>query len=211
MFIETLAAVALMTGDAQERASAMGGGQERVAPRGDYRESCSGEYVNRGRLYADCRTRRGDIRGTSIELNRCGNYEIRNNDGLLVCGPIRGDYEEGRPGRPGGPGNGGGGWGGGNGGGGGWNGGRTSITVYQNSEFRGTSYTFREAIPNLGRSGLNDEISSLRVEGQWEACTDANYRGECRIFDGAIRNLANQGFNDRISSLRPVRRGGGRW
>lgn len=88
MFIETLAAVALMSAaNGQERAPALGGGQERVAPRGDYRDSCSGEYVNRGRLYADCRTRRGDIRGTSIELNRCGNYEIRNNDGLLVCGP----------------------------------------------------------------------------------------------------------------------------
>ncbi|WP_439473188.1 beta/gamma crystallin-related protein [Brevundimonas sp.] len=207
MFIETLAAVALMTGDAQERAPARGGAQERVAPRGDYRDSCSGEYVNRGRLYADCRTRRGDIRGTSIELNRCGNYEIRNNDGLLVCGPIRGDYEEGRPG-----GGGGGGWGGGNGGGG-WNGGRASITVYRDADYRGSQYTFREGIPNLARSGMNDEISSMRVtEGEWEACTDANYRGECRTFRDDVRNLGNHNFNDRISSLRPVRRGGGgRW
>ena len=59
MFIEALAAVAMTSGAGQEVAP-------RVAPRGDYRDSCSGEYVNRGRLYADCRDRRGNIRGTSI-------------------------------------------------------------------------------------------------------------------------------------------------
>ena len=204
MIIETFAAVALMSAGGQDI-------QPRVAPRGDYRDSCSGEYVNRGRLYADCRTRRGDIRGTSIELNRCGNYEIRNNDGLLTCGPIRGEFEErpggGRPGGGWGGGN-GGGWGGGNGGG--W-GGRASITVYRDADYRGASFTFREGIPNLARSGMNDEISSMRVsEGEWEACTDANYRGECRTFRDDVRNLGNHGFNDRISSLRPVGRGGRR-
>lgn len=197
MFIETLAAVALMSAaNGQERAPALGGGQERVAPRGDYRDSCSGEYVNRGRLYADCRTRRGDIRGTSIELNRCGNYEIRNNDGLLVCGPVRGEYED----RPGG----GGGWGGG---GGGW-GGRASITVYRDANFRGASYNFSDAIPNLANSGLNDAISSMQLRGEWEVCTDAYYRGNCRTFRDDVRNLQQWGINDRISSLRPVRRGG---
>ena len=200
MFIESLAAMALMASGAQERAPVMGGGQERVAPRGDYRDSCSGEYVNRGRLYADCRTNRGQIRGTSIELNRCGNYEIRNNDGLLVCGPVRGDYEDrpggGGPGGPGGPGN-GGGWGG-----------RASITVYRDADYRGSSYTFQDSIPNLANSGMNDRISSMRLRGEWEACTDAYFRGTCRTFRDDIRNLANTGMNDRISSLRPVGRGG---
>ena len=198
MFIETLAAVALMSaGDGQARAPVMGGGQERVAPRGDYRDTCSGEYVNRGRLYADCRTRRGDIRGTSIELSRCGNYEIRNNDGLLVCGPVRGDYED-RPGHGGGQG----------GPGGGWGGGRASITVYRDADYRGASYSFQEAIPNLANSGLNDAISSMRLRGEWEACTDAYFRGSCQNFRDDVRNLRNWGMNDRISSLRPVRRGG---
>lgn len=204
MIIETLAVMALMSGGGQQMAPAMGGGQERVAPRGDYRDSCSGEYVNRGRLYADCRTRRNDIRGTSIELNRCGNYEIRNDDGLLVCGPVRGDYEDrpggGGPGGPGGP-----GWPGGPGGG--W-GGRASITVYRDANFRGASYNFQDAIPNLANSGMNDAISSMQVRGEWEACTDAYYRGTCRTFRDDIRNLQQWGLNDRISSLRPVRRGG---
>ena len=60
-------------------AAAMASGQDyaqqRVAPRGGYTQSCSEAYVNRGRLYADCRDTRGRMRGTSIELNRCGGEE----------------------------------------------------------------------------------------------------------------------------------------
>lgn len=200
MFIETLAAVALMSGG-QEMAPMGGGGlQERAAPRGDYRDSCSGEYVNRGRLYADCRTNRGQIRGTSIELNRCSDYEIRNNDGLLVCGPVRGDWED-RPGRPGN----GGGWGGGNGGGWG-NGGRNEITVYKDALYRGESTVFRGEMENLRNTGFNDNISSMQFRGTWEVCTDAYFRGTCRTFSDDVWNLQQHGLNDRISSMRPVRR-----
>ncbi|MFA4939813.1 beta/gamma crystallin-related protein [Brevundimonas sp.] len=192
--------------------AAMASGQDysaqRVAPRGSYAQSCTEAYTNRGRLYADCRTVRGQIRGTSIELARCGNEEINNDDGLLVCGRFRGDYEDSQPGRPGnggGPGNGGPGWGGGNGGG--W--GRSSITVYENSNFRGASREFTSEDRNLGRTPFNDRISSIRVEGRWEVCTDAEFRGRCRVVEGDIRNLSG-GFNDNISSMRPVR-GDGRY
>jgi hypothetical protein len=187
-------------------AAALASGQDitaqRVAPRGGYSRSCTEAYTNRGRLYADCRDMRGQIRGTSIELARCGNEEINNDNGLLVCGRFRGDYEDSQPGRPGG-GNGGGGWGGGNGGG--W--GRSSITVYENSNFRGASREFIGEDRNLGRTPFNDRISSVRVQGRWEVCTDAEFRGRCRIVEGDIRNL-NGGFNDSISSMRPVRGGG---
>jgi hypothetical protein len=199
MLIEMLAAAAVVTGSGQEFAPQIPGGPERVAPRGDYRDSCSGEYVNRGRLYADCRNNRGNIRGTSIELNRCANYEIRNNDGLLVCGPNRGEFED----RPGG--------GGGGGGGGGWGGGgRGSVMVYRDSNFRGASFRFDSEIPNLANTGFNDAISSMQFRGEWEACTDAYYRGFCQTFRDDVRNLQRWGMNDRISSLRPVR-GSGRW
>lgn len=178
--------------------------QPRVAPRGSYAQSCSGSYVNQGRLYADCRDERGQIRGTSIELNRCSDADIANVNGLLVCGRWRGQYEGG--GRPGNP---GGGWDDGRPGGG-WNGGRNSITVYQDSNFRGRSMTFSEAIPDLRASGLNDRISSMQLRGgAWEVCTDARFRGDCRIVSGDVRNL-ERAFNDKISSLRPAR-GGGRW
>lgn len=208
MLIEMLAAATVLSSGGQQAAPQIPGGPERVAPRGSYRDSCNGEYVNRGRLYADCRTNRGGVRGTSIELNRCGNYEIRNNDGLLVCGPNRGEYEDrpggggrpdrpGRPGRPDRP-------------GGGWNGGRTSVTIFRDADFRGASFRFDNEMPNLANTGFNDAISSMRFEGQWEACTDAYYRGQCVTFRDDIRNLRNSGLNDRISSLRPVGRGG-RW
>lgn len=188
-------------------AAALASGQDvtaqRVAPRGGYSRSCTEAYTNRGRLYADCRDMRGQIRGTSIELSRCGNEEINNDNGLLVCGRFRGDYEDRQPGRPGS--GDGGGWNGGNGGG--W--GRSSITVYENSNFRGASREFVGEDRNLGRTPFNDRISSVRVRGRWEVCTDAEFRGRCRIVEGDIRNL-NGGFNDSISSMRPVR-GGGRY
>ena len=67
--------------------------QLKGAPRGDYAQSCSGAYVNLGRLYADCQDRRGQMRSTSIELARCSDSNIRNDNGLLVCGRHRGDFE----------------------------------------------------------------------------------------------------------------------
>lgn len=186
--------------------------QARGAPRGSYAQSCTGAYVNQGRLYADCRDTRGRMRETSIELARCSSSDIGNDNGLLVCARVRGDYEDnGRPGggngnNPGRPGNGNNpGWPGGPGGG--W--GNTTITVYRDAYFRGQSMTFREEIPNLRNSGLNDAISSLRLDrGSWEVCEDANYRGRCQIITGDVRDLGRSGLNDRISSLRPARRGG---
>ena len=204
MLIEMLAAAAVVSAAGQEFAPQIPGGPERVAPRGGYRDSCNGEYVNRGRLYADCRNNRGQIRGTSIELNRCSDYEIRNNDGLLVCGPNRVQYEDrprgGRPDRPERPDRPGGGWGGG----------RSSVTIFRDANFRGASFRFDDEMPNLANTGFNDSISSMQFRGEWEACTDAYYRGQCFTFRDDVRNLGNTGLNDRISSLRPVR-GGGRW
>jgi hypothetical protein len=159
---------------------------------------------------------RGNMRETSIELARCSSEEIVNRDGRLVCGRFQGDFENGgRPGRPGGgwndgrPGRPGGGWDDGRPGNGGW--GRSSITVYRDSDYRGQSMSFREEVPNLRNMGMNDAISSIRLSrGAWEVCEDAYYRGRCEIVSGDMRNLANTGMNDRISSLRPAR-GGGRW
>ena len=191
-------AVTVPSGPAEAQA------QMRGAPRGSYAQSCSGSYVNQGRLYADCRDRRGNMRETSIELARCSSSDIGNDNGLLVCYNHRGDYEDnGRPGNGNGNGN-GGGWGGGNGGG--W--GNSSITVYRDANYRGQSMVFRGEVSNLGNSGMNDAISSIEVNGAWEVCTDANFRGQCQIIDGSVRNLDRWGLNDRISSLRPARRGG---
>lgn len=194
--------------------------QSRGAPRGSYTQSCTGAYVNQGRLYADCRDVRRNVRSSSIELARCSSSDIGNDNGLLVCHNVRGDFEDrgGNNGGGWGGGNNGGGWGGGNNGGGwgnnggGWgnNNGRNSITVYRDSNYRGQSMSFREEVSNLGNSGMNDQISSMEVNGAWEVCTDAYFRGDCRIIDSNVRNL-DRSMNDQISSMRPARRGGGRW
>lgn len=205
-FLIAAAGVVAATGglSAVNVTSAEAQAQARGAPRGSYAQSCTGSYVNQGRLYADCRDRRGQMRETSIELARCSSSDIGNDNGLLVCYNHRGDYED--NGRPGG--GDGGGWPGGpGGGGGGWN--ERSITVYRDANFRGQSMTFREDVSNLRNSGLNDAISSMRLgRGSWEVCEDAYYRGRCQIIDGDVRDLGRTGMNDRISSLRPARRGG---
>lgn len=145
-----------------------------------------------GRLFARCEGGGRDRRASSLDYSRCGRFVIANENGLLVCGPVRGQWEGEE------------GWGGGNGGG--W--GRSSITVYDDANFRGASREFTSEDRNLGRTPFNDRISSMRVEGRWEVCTDAEFRGRCRIVEGDVRFL-NGGFNDNISSLRPVR--GGRY
>lgn len=180
--------------------------QTRGAPRGSYAQSCTGAYVNQGRLYADCQDYRGNMRETSIELARCSSSDISNIDGRLTCGRYQGDYERpGRPGRPGRPDRPVGGWGPG----GGWGGGQHSITIYRDADYRGQSLSFRDEVRDLRRSGMNDATSSIRLRGSWEVCVDADFRGRCEIVHNDVRDLRNSGINDRISSMRPVR--GGRW
>lgn len=192
--------------------------QSRGAPRGSYAQSCSGAYVNQGRLYADCLDTRGRARSTSIELAPCSSSDIGNDNGLLVCQGVRGQFENNGGGNGGGwngggggnnGGNNGGGWGGGNNGGG-WNSGRNSITVFADRDYRGAFQTFRGEQYNLSNTDFNDRISSIQLNGPWEVCSDSGFRGYCQVIEGNVRNLNNTGLNDRISSMRPLR-GGGRY
>jgi hypothetical protein len=221
-----LAALTLLT--PMSASAQRNGGGNGGQPGGSYAQSCSDIRIDSGRLYAECRTGGRDSRSTSIEYGRCVG-DIGNNQGMLVCNGAQGRFENngggngngghpgngngggGRPGNDNGNGN-GGGWGGGNGpghgngggNGGGWNG-RNSITVYEDSNFRGGSTTFNGEMPNLGRRQLNDNISSMQMSGSWEACSDPYFRGACQTFTGDVRNLNSTAINDRISSLRPVR------
>jgi hypothetical protein len=51
-------------------------------------------------------------------------------------------------------------------------------------------------------SGINDEISSIRLFGSTEVIIfrDPNMRGDTRRFTSGVRDLRNAGFNDRLSS-----------
>jgi hypothetical protein len=84
--------------------------------------------------------------------------------------------------------------------------GYSGITVYEHPDFRGESVTFRNAIPDMRETGLNDRISSLEVDGNqaWEVCRDVHFGGGCRVFQGSIDDLRSEGWNDRISSMRAV-------
>ena len=88
---------------------------------------------------------------------------------------------------------------------GGYNG-YSGITVYEDPNFRGDSFTFRNEVRDLREEGLNDRISSLEVDGNqaWEVCRDINFGGGCRVFQGTIDDLRSEGWNDRISSMRAV-------
>ncbi|NBW06624.1 MAG: hypothetical protein EBR82_01190 [Caulobacteraceae bacterium] len=186
-----------------------GGGWNGRQPDGSYTRSCNSIRVDSGRLYAQCMDTRSDRRSTSIEFGQCRG-DISNSNGLLACNGALGRFE--RDDRPGNGGGNGGGWGGGNGpgngngggNGGGW-GGRNSITVFEDSNYRGGSATFTGEMPNLSRRQLNDNISSMRMNGTWEACSDPYFRGTCQTFTGDVSNLNYTSINDRISSLRPVR------
>jgi|EndMetStandDraft_5_1072996.scaffolds.fasta_scaffold289517_2 hypothetical protein len=84
--------------------------------------------------------------------------------------------------------------------------GYSGVTVYEDPNFRGDSVTFRDEVPDLRQEGLNDRISSIRVDGNqaWEVCRDVNFGGGCRTFQGSIGDLRAEGWNDRISSMRAV-------
>lgn len=80
------------------------------------------------------------------------------------------------------------------------------ITVYEDPDYRGDSFTFRNEIADLRQHGLNDRISSIELTGNqaWEVCQDINFGGACRTFTGAVDDLRDLGWNDRISSMRAV-------
>ncbi len=81
-----------------------------------------------------------------------------------------------------------------------------SITLFEHKDFQGRSLTTSEAVVDLGGTGLNDAVSSVKVvPGQrWLLCKNKKFRGGCIVVDRDISDLAPLDFNDRISSLRPV-------
>lgn len=172
--------------------------QTRRIPDGSYQRSCRDAQAWNGMLRAVCRTESGQWRRSELNVRDCRG-DIANVNGQLRCQtntrPGAGGPGHGRPG-PGGPGH----------DRPGQAHGRGSITVYEDAGFRGRSLTFRDEIRDLRNTGLNDRISSIRIQGGvWEACSDAYFRGECRRFSADVVNLQSIRFNDRISSLRRIR------
>jgi hypothetical protein len=92
-------------------------------------------------------------------------------------------------------------------GGSGGGGGRASIAVYSQPGYRGKSWVFSDDIADLGRVGLNNQVSSVRVYGgRWQICEQQGFRS-CRSITSDIPDLSIIGWNNRVSSIRE----GGGW
>ena len=78
------------------------------------------------------------------------------------------------------------------------------ILLFTDSDFGGRSETFYQAVPDLSRYELADQVTSLRVEGggTWEVCTEASYQGKCKTFRDSDQFLGS--WSDTIVSLRPA-------
>ena len=72
-------------------ASAQGYGN---VPAGSYTQSCQNIRVHGDRLIAQCQANNGQYVRSSLQLDQCGNGDIANYDGQLVCAR-RGGYGEG--------------------------------------------------------------------------------------------------------------------
>lgn len=141
--------------------------------------------VMSGELIASCQDTRGFYRQARINIASCRGAEIINDNGALVCYPReerRGDWRRPR-----------------------WGGGGYRVTVYEHVSYQGVARTFDQAVPNLVPMRFNDVISSMRMTGAWEFCTDVDFRGRCEVFDRDVSNVVPLGLNDLISSFRPVR------
>ncbi|MFA6112978.1 MAG: beta/gamma crystallin-related protein [Sphingomonas sp.] len=80
------------------------------------------------------------------------------------------------------------------------------ITVFADDDFRGRSMEISGPIDRLGRTGMEDRISSIQVDsGRWQVCVDDDYRGRCEVIDRSIARLTRLGLDDKISSIRPLR------
>lgn len=158
-------------------------------PAGSYQASCRDISAFNGQLYARCVGQAGGLFDTSIAYRNCSPGGIVNINGTLRCG---------------GGGNGGnGGW---NGGGGGW-GGAPGLIVYENPDYRGMRLEVSDAIPDLMNSGLDDQITSIRVlRGSWQVCAGRDFNGQCWTISADTPNLKTLGANDKISSIRRVGR-----
>jgi len=78
------------------------------------------------------------------------------------------------------------------------------ITLYDNENFRGKSFTTQKQVDNIERYGFNDRASSVVVlVDRWEVCEDVRFGGKCVFLrPGQYASLAALGMNNKISSAR---------
>ena len=87
---------------------------------------------------------------------------------------------------------------------------RTSITLYEEANYRGRSWTFADDERDLSRFSMSNRVSSVRVNGgRWNLCLDVDY-GRCERIDASVPRLRDFGLNNKISSIEEIGRRGRR-
>lgn len=79
---------------------------------------------------------------------------------------------------------------------------RPSIILFSEKYLYGEQKNVSFDIPDLSKTGFNDNARSLIAYGKWEACTDAYFQGRCEVFEGEYPQLGE--LHKKISSLRFV-------
>lgn len=78
-----------------------------------------------------------------------------------------------------------------------------TATLYEYPNYQGRSITVTREQANLDSIGFNDRTRSIRVQGSWRLCEDANYRSRCETITGAVPDLARHGIQG-LSSLQMI-------
>lgn len=75
-----------------------------------------------------------------------------------------------------------------------------SLEIFEGDNYDGFRWTITGDISNLDSIGANDSARSLRAQGRWEVCMDADFVTNCRIVDGDVADLGED--NGSMSSAR---------
>lgn len=75
-----------------------------------------------------------------------------------------------------------------------------SLTLYDRTEFRGHAFKVQRNFTDLSGEEFNDITQSMKAEGRWEVCLDANYRGGCRVIQGEVSDMGD--WREKVTSVR---------
>ena len=152
-------------------------------PGGSYQMSCRDVTAFGGYVYAVCRDSWGGWQESSIPAGMCPGA-IMNDNGRLSCGGPSGPPP--------------------------WSNGcrrneTAGLIVYENPDYKGARQELCDSSPNLAGSGLDDEITSVRVlKGTWLLCAGRDFNGQCWTVSADTANLKDMGANDKVSSIRRI-------
>lgn len=91
------------------------------------------------------------------------------------------------------------------------------ITLFEDDNFGGQSFSANGSIDDLARVNFNDRASSVIVRnGSWQLCSDSFFRGRCiTLGPGRYGSMNAFSLNDQVSSIRETGwsggSGGGNW